>query len=109
MRYATHLPNGVDQGVDIAQAGHGIGRVGQAAVDDNAHVHVGLGVGAVQAVARAVANDVLSGGIHYPILHVMEVPRSIYHHVEFGAHVAAVLGVDTGEPHIDRVKGMLGG
>ena len=38
----------------------------------------------------------------------MEVPCAVYHHVEFGAHVIAVLGVDTGEPHVDRVKGVLG-
>ena len=38
----------------------------------------------------------------------MEVPRAVYHHVEFGAHVIAVLGVDTSEPHVDRVKGVLG-
>ena len=50
-------------------------------------VHVGLGIGAVQAVARAVAKRVRSGGVHYAILHVVEVPRAVYHHVELGTYV----------------------
>ena len=108
-RDATHFANGVDQGVDVARAGHGIGRICQAAVDNHAHVHVGLGIGAVQAVARAVAKHVCFGGIHHAILHVVEVPRAVYHHVELGAYVAAVLGVDASKPHIDRVKRVLGG
>ena len=39
----------------------------------------------------------------------MEVPRAVYHHIELAAHVVAVLGVNAGEPHIERVIGMLGG
>ena len=100
-RHATHFANGVDQGVNIAQAGHGIGRICQASVDDNAHIHAGLGIGAVQAVARAVAKRVFSGGIHYAILHVVEVPRAVYHHVELGTYVVAVLGMNAGEPHVE--------
>ena len=100
-RDATHFANGVDQGVDVAQAGHGIGRICQAAVDNHAHVHVGLGIGAVQAVARAVAKHVCFGGIHHAILHVVEVPRTVYHHVELGAYVVAVLGVNAGKPQVE--------
>ena len=100
-RHATHFANGVDQGVNIAQAGHGIGRICQASVDDNAHIHAGLGIGSIQAVARAVAKHVFSSGIHYAILHVVEVPRAVYHHVELGAYVVAVLGMNAGEPHVE--------
>ena len=100
-RHATHFTNGVDQGVNVAQAGHGISRICQASVDDNAHIHAGLGIGAVQAVARAVAKRVFSGGIHYTILHVVEVPCTVYHHVELGAHIVAVLGMNAGEPHVE--------
>ena len=107
-RHAAHLSNSVDQGVDIAQAGYGIGRICQASVDDNAHVHVRLGIGAVQAVARTVAKRVRSGGVHHAVLHVVEVPRAVDHHIELGAHIVAVLGVDAGKPHIDRVKRVLG-
>ena len=39
----------------------------------------------------------------------MEVPRAVYHHVELGAYVVAVLGMNAGKPHIDRVKRVLGG
>ena len=95
--------------MDIAQAGHGIGRICQASVGNNAHIHVGLGIGAVQAVARAVAKRVFSGGIHDAILHAVEVPRAVYHHIELGAYVVAVLGVNTGKPYTKRVVGMLGG
>lgn len=63
--------------MDIAQAGHGISRICQASVDDNAHIHVGLGIGAVQAVARTVAKRVFPGGIQDAILHVVEVPRAV--------------------------------
>ena len=91
--------------MNIAQAGYGIGRICQASVDDNAHVH---GIGAVQAVARAVAKRVCSGGIHYAILHVVEVPCAVYHHIELGSYVVAVLGMNAGKPHIDRVKSVLG-
>ena len=100
-RHAAHLSNSVDQRVDIAQARYRVGRICQASVDDSAHIHAGLGIGAVQAVTRAVAKHVFSGGIHYAILHVVEVPRAVYHHVELGAYVVAVLGMNAGEPHVE--------
>ena len=100
-RHAAHLSNSVDQCVDIAQARYRVGRICQASVDDNAHIHAGLGIGAVQTVARAVAKHVFSGGIHYAILHEVEVPRAVYHHVELGAYVVAVLGMNAGEPHVE--------
>ena len=95
--------------MDIAQTRYRVGRICQAAVDNHAHVHVRLGIGAVQTVARAVAKHVRSGSIHHAILHVVEVPRAVYHHVELGVYVIAIFGVNAGKPHIERVVRVLGG